>query len=149
MFTAMNSSSKSRTIGYWVTTALVALAMGSGGVMDLARGPEMVAGMAHLGYPTYFLLILGAWKLLAVPALLAPGLPRLKEWAYAGITFDLTGAAASHAFAGDPAANVVTPLVILAVTAASWALRPASRKLVAPVAAPARERAVAGAALTA
>lgn len=120
-----------KTIGYWVTTGLVALAFGLGGLGDLARGPEMVEGMAKLGYPVYFMVILGIWKVLAVPALLAPKLPRLKEWAYAGIAFDLTGAAFSHAASGDPAGKVITPLVILGIAAASWALRPASRKLAA------------------
>ena len=120
-----------KTIGYWVATGVTALGMGMGGLMDLQRGPEMVEGMAKLGYPTYFLLLLGAWKVLSVPALLAPKLPRLKEWAYAGIAFDLTGAAFSHAAAGDAAGKVITPLVILGIAAASWALRPASRKLAA------------------
>lgn len=118
-----------KNIGYWATTALVALAFGLGGIGDLSRGPEMVEGMAKLGYPAYFLLILGAWKVLSVPALLAPKLPRLKEWAYAGIAFDLTGAAFSHAASGDAAGKVITPLVILGIAMASWALRPESRKL--------------------
>lgn len=135
-----------KTIGYWVATGLTALSMGMGGLMDLQRGPEMVAGMAKLGYPAYFLLLLGTWKVLAVPALLAPKLPRLKEWAYAGIAFDLTGAAFSHAAAGDAAGKVITPLVLLAIAAASWALRPDSRKLAAPSdSTPASGRAIAGA----
>lgn len=137
-----------KTIGYWVTTGLVAFSMGAGGLMDLARGPEMVASMAALGYPAYFLLILGTWKVLAVPALLAPKLPRLKEWAYAGIAFDLTGAALSHAAAGDAAGKIITPLVILGLAAASWALRPGARKLVAAES-PASERGPVGAVVTA
>ena len=132
-----------KTIGYWVTTGLIALAFGFGGFADLSRGPEMVEGMTKLGYPVYFMVILGLWKVLAVPALLAPKLPRLKEWAYAGIAFDLTGAAFSHAAAGDAAGKVITPLVILAIAVASWALRPASRKLSAPAeGAPASGRSV-------
>jgi hypothetical protein len=120
---------KTRRIGYWTTTAITALAFLAGGVADVGRGPEVVAGMAHLGYPVYFVVLLGVWKLLAAPALLAPGLPRLKEWAYAGIAFDLTGAAVSHAVVGDGPAKIITPLVLLAVAAASWALRPANRAL--------------------
>ena len=85
--------------------------------------------MAALGYPAYFVTILGARKLLGGLALLAPRLPRLKEWAYAGIAFDLTGAAFSHAAVAHPAAKVIAPLVILGLAAASWALRPASRRL--------------------
>ena len=120
-----------KNIGYWITTALVALAFLSGGVMDASRNADVQAGMSHLGYPLYFALILGVWKFLGGVAILAPGFARLKEWAYAGIAFDLTGAAFSHASSGDGAAKIITPLVILAIAAASWALRPASRKLAA------------------
>ena len=118
-----------RLIGYWLTTALVAFAIGAGGAFDLTRAPQVMEGMTHLGYPAYFALILGAWKVLGGIAIVVPGLPRLKEWAYAGIIFDLTGAAASHAASGDPAGNVITPLVIGVIAAASWWLRPASRRL--------------------
>ena len=118
-----------RAAGYWTTTTLVALAFLTGGAAYLARADEPVRGMAALGYPAYFVTILGAWKLLGGLALLAPRLPRLKEWAYAGIAFDLTGAAFSHAAVAHPAAKVIAPLVILGLAAASWALRPASRRL--------------------
>jgi uncharacterized membrane protein YphA (DoxX/SURF4 family) len=127
---------KTRNIGYWAATGLVAFAFVMGGVADLTRSPDVLAGMAHLGYPAYFAIILGVWKVLGGAALLAPGLPRLKEWAYAGIAFDLTGAAASHAAMGDGAGKVVVPLVLLALAAASWALRPEGRILRAPEAAP-------------
>lgn len=120
---------KMRRIAYWVTTALTAFVFLSGGAADVARPSFVMEGMTHLGYPAYFVLILGAWKVLGGVAVLAPGLPRLKEWAYAGMTFDLTGAAASHAAVGDPAGKVVTPLVILGIVMASWALRPESRRL--------------------
>jgi uncharacterized membrane protein YphA (DoxX/SURF4 family) len=121
---------KFRNIGYWVATGLVALGFAFGGVMDVMGSPEVVAGMAHLGYPAYFATLLGIWKILAVIAILAPGFPRVKEWAYAGMFFDLTGAAVSHAVSGDPVGNVVTPLVLLAIVAASYFLRPDSRRLV-------------------
>lgn len=114
---------------YWTTTGLVAFAFLSGGVMDLARSPAVVAGMQALGYPAYVATILGVWKVLGAAAILAPRLPRLKEWAYAGLVFDLTGAAASHALSGDPAGKVVTPLVLLGLALASWALRPEARRL--------------------
>lgn len=117
---------RSKTIVYWGATALTALAFFTGGLADLTRGPAMVAAMAHLGYPGYFLLILGTWKVLGALAILAPRLPRLKEWAYAGMAFDLTGAALSHASVGDAFAKVLVPLVILGFVAASWALRPAT-----------------------
>lgn len=118
-----------RLIAYWTATALVAFVFLSGGAADVARPAFAADGMTHLGYPLYFMVILGVWKLLGGAAVLAPGLPRLKEWAYAGMVFDLTGAAASHASVGDPAAKVVAPLVIAGIVAASWALRPASRTL--------------------
>ncbi|WP_437949624.1 DoxX family protein [Sorangium sp. So ce296] len=120
---------KARTIGYWISTGLLGLGVASGGVADLAGSPQVLEGMAHLGYPAYFATILGVWKVLGAVALLAPRFPRLKEWAYAGIFFDLTGAAASHAAVGDAAGQVMTPLVLVAVAAASWALRLEGRRL--------------------
>lgn len=116
---------KLKIFAYWGATALTAFAFFAGGVADLARGPALVSAMADLGYPSYFMLILGGWKLLGALAIVVPRLPRLKEWAYAGMAFDLTGAALSHAAVGDPAAKVLVPLVLLAIAAASWALRPA------------------------
>ena len=116
-----------KLIGYWVTTGLLAAASLAAGAAELASAPGAVASTLALGYPAYLVTILGVWKVLSVPALLAPRLPRLKEWAYAGIFFDLTGAAASHAFSGDTPGKIATPLVLLAIAAASWALRPPSR----------------------
>jgi len=100
-----------------------------GGAADAARPSFVLEGMRQLGYPDYFALILGVWKVLGGIAVLLPRSPLLKEWAYAGMFFDLIGASASHAAVGDPAAKVVTPLIILGIVAASWALRPESRKL--------------------
>jgi hypothetical protein len=119
--------SKPKVIGYWVTTGLLAAALLAGGAAELAAAPAVVASTVALGYPAYVLTIVGVWKLVSAPALLAPRLPRLKEWAYAGIFFDFTGAAASHAFSGDPPGKIATPLVLLLIAAASWALRPPSR----------------------
>jgi hypothetical protein len=126
---------KAKTLGYWITTALVAVVFVGGGAADLFGAPNVVATMSHLGYPAYVAAILGVWKLLGAAAILAPRWPRLKEWAYAGMLFDLTGAALSHGFRGDPAPVVLVPLVILGLAAASWALRPPTRVLgrVAPV----------------
>jgi uncharacterized membrane protein YphA (DoxX/SURF4 family) len=118
-----------RTIAYWVTTALTAFVFLSGGAADIVRPDPVLKGMAELGYPAYVCVILGVWKLLGGLAVLAPRFPRLKEWAYAGMLFDLTGASASHVGVGDPMGKVVTPLVILGIVMASWALRPASRTL--------------------
>src|SRR6266545_3829225 len=90
------TSSRGRIVAYWVTTALVAFELGSGGAGDVLRIQPVVEGMAHLGYTAYFCVILGVWKVLGAVAVLAPRFPRLKEWAYAGTVFDLMGAAASH-----------------------------------------------------
>ena len=118
-----------RLIAYWVTTILGPASFVIGGTLFLLHGEQQLATLTHLGYPPYLLDILGVWKLLAVIAVLVPGFPRLKEWAYAGFFFELTGAAASHAFAGDGAGPILAPLGFLALVVASWALRPASRRL--------------------
>lgn len=120
---------KGKQIGYWVTTIIVALVLLAGGVADLLRPHDVVAGMVHLGYPPYFMSILGFWKVLGGIVLVAPRLPRLKEWAYAGAIFDLTGAAASHIASGDGAGDILTPLVFALITMASWVLRPEGRRL--------------------
>jgi len=130
---AANTSSKSRTIVYWIMTALVAFFIGSGGiaqVMQYFASPHAVVPV--LGYPMYFFAILGFWKFFGALTILVPRFPRLKEWAYAGIFFDLTGAAASNAMSGGYGAygfHVIAPLIITGFMLASWALRPSSRKL--------------------
>lgn len=121
-----------RVIAYWVTTVLGPASFVIGGALFLAHAEHQVAVFTQLGYPTYVLSILGAWKVLGVIAVLVPGFPRLKEWAYAGFFFDLTGAAASQAFAGNDPVQILAPLGFLAVVMASWALRPASRRLPSP-----------------
>ena len=120
---------KGRAIGYWVTTSILALEFLMGGLTSLARLPAAVDGMAHLGYPAYFGLLLGAWKVLGAIAIMAPGTPRLKEWAYAGIAFDLTGAVVSILASGDGPIVAIMPLVFIPILIASWALRPSSRTL--------------------
>jgi uncharacterized membrane protein YphA (DoxX/SURF4 family) len=121
--------SRLKVLGYWVTTGLIAAVLLFGGAVDVAHPPSAVAFLAHLGYPAYFAMLIGTWKVLGGLALLAPRLPRLKEWAYAGVFFDLTGAAISHAASGDPPPRVLVPLVMTALAVASWSLRPQSRKL--------------------
>lgn len=125
---------KIRHLSYWIPTALFALAMTMSGLGALTRQAPMVAGYTHLGYPVYFMTILGAAKLLGVAALLAPGLPRLKEWAYAGFTINLASAALSHLAAGDPVGNVVPVVALLGILFTSWHFRPVSRSLVSPAA---------------
>jgi uncharacterized membrane protein YphA (DoxX/SURF4 family) len=122
---------KTKNIAYWTTTILIAFSIGSGGVAQVARVQGTVDGFVHiLGYPLYFVTILGIWKVLGAIAILVPGFPRLKEWAYAGILFDLTGAAASSAAVGVYGAyafHILAPLILAGLTVASWALRPQSR----------------------
>jgi hypothetical protein len=124
---------KGKMIAYWITTILVAFFIGSGGGAQVAQylgNPHGVVPL--LGYPMYFFGILGFWKVLGAIAILVPRYPRLKEWAYAGIFFDLTGAAASCAAVGGYGAygfHVIAPLVLTGLTVASWALRPQSRTI--------------------
>ena len=121
-----------KVIGYWAATAIMAFVMLSGGVVDLLHPAASVAGMAVLGYQPYFMTILGFWKVLGAITIVAPGFPRLKEWAYAGMFFDVTGAAASHLAMADYgvyAFHVVVNVFFAVLVVASWALRPPSRAL--------------------
>jgi uncharacterized membrane protein YphA (DoxX/SURF4 family) len=120
---------KIQAIAYWVTTAIIAFVMLSGGVADLVHQKDTLEGMLHLGYPLYFMRILGFWKVLGGIAILVPGFPRVKEWAYAGIFFDFTGAVASHIATGDGFGQFVWPALFAILAIASWALRPPSRRL--------------------
>src|SRR5262249_42155020 len=124
---SMKATSKSSA--YWLTTGIVVFAMFSGGIAELAHRPETINGMTQLGYPVYFVMILGFWKLLGSLALVSPGFPRVKEWAYAGIFFNMTGAAVSHLVCHDAAWHVIVTLALAGLAVASWALRPASRSL--------------------
>lgn len=121
--------SKQRNWGYWVITILLCLGLSSGGVGQLLHAPWNVQGVIKLGYPQYVLYILGSWKILASIALLVPGFPLIKEWAYAGVFFLLSGALISHLASGDPFGNVVGILFLIAFTIASWYLRPPSRSI--------------------
>jgi hypothetical protein len=124
---------KTRTIAYWIMTILVAFPIGSGGVAQIVQYFGNSHGVVPvLGYPMYFFAILGVWKTLGAIAILVPRFPLLKEWAYAGIFFDLTGAAASCALSGGYGAygfHVIAPLIITGFCLASWALRPPSRTI--------------------
>ena len=123
-------TSRRRMIAYWVTTALVVFELVLGGVWDILRVPQVRVLIEHLGYPSYFLVILGIWKLLGAAALVIPKFPRLKEWAYAGVIFDLTGAVASLFASGLVTVGTTAyPMFMVGVAFASWALRPPSRRL--------------------
>ena len=126
-------TTKAKNIAYWTTTVLVAFFIGGGGVAQIAQFLGKPHGVVPvLGYPMYFFAILGFWKVLGAIAILVPRFPRLKEWAYAGIFFDLTGAAASCAAVGVYgvyAFHILAPLILAGLTVASWALRPESRAI--------------------
>ena len=120
---------RSRKIFYWTSTALVVFGMTLGGIGDVLRVQPIIEGMAKLGYPSYFPIIIGVWKLLGAPVLLAPALPRLKEWAYAVAFFNFSGAVISHLAVGDTPAQIAPSLVFSILTLVSWALRPPTRRL--------------------
>jgi len=120
---------KIRNVAYFATTAQLTVAFLGAGVANLLRLDHVAHDMIRLGYPTYFMTVLGVWKVLGAAVVALPGLPRLKEWAYAGMIFDLTGAAASRAASHDGVTTVLIPLGIALAALVSWRLRPASRTL--------------------
>lgn len=130
---------KAKTILYWTTTSVIALETFAGGVVNLTHGrtgvvsgPFVTQVATSLGYPVYVLAILGIFKIPGAITLVVPGFLRLKEWAYAGIVFELLGAVGSHAACGHWR-DLIAPLSLLCLAIASWALRPPSRILGAPL----------------
>ena len=126
---------RAKTVMYWVATTLIALETLLGGVIDLTHGrtavvsgPSVTQIVTSLGYPVYILTIIGILKIPGAITIVVPGLLRLKEWAYAGIVFELAGAAVSQVACGNWG-SMVAPLSLLCLAMASWALRPASRIL--------------------
>ena len=120
---------KRNKIIYWIATAWLALGMVSTGVVQLLRLKEEVDMFTHLGYPLYLLTILGVWKMLGVVAMFIPKFPLLKEWAYAGFFFAMTGAIFSHLANGDSPKELFGPTLLLILTFVSWHFRPADRKI--------------------
>jgi len=114
---------------YWVATIWLSLGMVSTGIVQLIQMEEEVEKMNFLGYPSYFLLIIGVWKLLGVIAILLPKFKLVKEWAYAGFFFLTTGAIITHLIVGDGAVEFFGPTLLLVLTITSWYFRPADRKL--------------------
>lgn len=121
---------KKNKIIYWIATCFLALGMLAGGVQQLLQIGDYVDIITRLGYPLYLLSILGSWKILGVIAILVPKLPLLKEWAYAGFFFAMSGAATSHIVMGQPFMEAFPSLVLLTVTVTSWYFRPEDRKIV-------------------
>jgi uncharacterized membrane protein YphA (DoxX/SURF4 family) len=109
-------------IAYWIVTILMSAFMLMASIPDVLRMPEAVQIFEHLGYPAYLIPFIGVAKILAVVAILFPGFPRLKEWAYAGLVFDLIGAFYSHTSVGDPPSMWVWSVVALVLVSASYFL---------------------------
>lgn len=122
--------SKRNKIIYWIATGWLALGMLSTGIVQLLKMKEEVDMFTHLGYPLYFLTLLAVWKFLGVVAVLIPKFPLLKEWAYAGFFFAMSGAVFSHIVCGDPAKDFFGPVLLLILTIVSWYFRPSDRKII-------------------
>lgn len=114
---------------YWIATVWLSLGMLSTGIVQLLQLEENIQSMELLGYPMYLLSILGVWKILGVISILIPKFPLLKEWAYAGFFFMMSGAIVSHLAVGDEMVTFFGPTLLLVLTIVSWYFRPASRKL--------------------
>ncbi|GAA2755497.1 DoxX family protein [Actinopolymorpha rutila] len=114
---------------YWSATALVVGECAIGGAMDLLRMPPFYPVMIELGYPSYLATIMGTAKIAAAVVLLAPRLPRLKEWAYAGVMINLVGAIASNVAMHQPSSGLIVPFAFAGLALLSWALRPSDRRL--------------------
>lgn len=121
---------KRNKIIYWITTLWLALGMLSTGIVQLMKIQEEVDNMTHLGYPLYLLTLLGIWKILGVSAVLIPKFTLLKEWAYAGFFFAMSGAVISHIAIDGFTGKVFPPLLLLVLTVLSWYFRPADRKII-------------------
>lgn len=122
--------SKRNKIIYWIATLWLSLGMLSTGIVQLLHVEEEVAFVLAMGYPLYFLTILGIWKILGVIAILIPRFPLFKEWAYAGFFFAMSGAIFSHVASGHPLTDMFGPALLLILTIVSWYFRPAERKLI-------------------
>jgi DoxX-like family len=122
---------KRALIWYWIITVILSFCIFSGGVAQAVQVKEVVQGFKPLGYPAYFISIIGVWKVLGIIAILIPGFKLLKEWAYAGIFFAMSGAVISHIASGDVSVQIVAPFVLAVFTVLSWYLRPTDRKIIA------------------
>ena len=119
---------------YWIATIWLSLGMLSTGIVQLFKlkgdGPGSLDTMIHLGYPPYFVTMLGICKILGVVVLLIPKFPLLKEWAYAGFFFMMSGALFTHVAAGNSLGEMFPSLLLLILIVVSWYFRPSDRKIV-------------------
>lgn len=123
---------KKNKIIYWISTGWLALGMVSTGIVQLIKTQEETDLIEKLGYPVYILTLLGVWKLLGVTAILIPKFPLVKEWAYAGFFFAMSGAIFSHLTIGHGAKELFGPVLLIVLTGVSWYFRPASRIIQGP-----------------
>jgi len=121
---------KRNKIIYWISTIWLSVGMLAGGLQQIFHTKAFVDIFVHLGYPLYFLYILGVWKILGAIAILIPKFSLLKEWAYAGFFFAMSGAVLSHIASGDSMNDIAPSLVLLILTVVSWYFRPADRKII-------------------
>lgn len=121
---------KRNKIIYWIATIWLSLGMLSTGIVQLLKTEDEVNKMTELGYPLYFLTIIGVWKILGVVAILIPKFPLLKEWAYAGFFINMSGAIISHLMSGSEAKEIFGPALLLVLTIISWYFRPVDKKLI-------------------
>lgn len=122
---------KRNKIIYWIATIWLALGMVSTAIVQLLKVKEEVDTITSLGYPEYFLTIIGVWKILGVIAILIPKFTLVKEWAYAGFFFVMSGAMISHTATGGTFIDAAPSLLLLTLTIISWYFRPVNRKLTA------------------
>jgi uncharacterized membrane protein YphA (DoxX/SURF4 family) len=122
---------KKKLIIYWVATVLLAFGMFTSGLEQIFHVKDMVDIVVPLGYPLYFLDIIGVWKILGVIAILIPRFKLVKEWAYAGLFFVMTGALVSHLASGDDSLKgIIGPFMQTIFIILSWYFRPANRKII-------------------
>src|SRR5882724_2595596 len=121
---------KRKLIWYWIITAILSFCIFSGGLAQAVQVKGVVEGFKPLGYPNYFISLIGVWKVLGVIAILIPKFRLLKEWAYAGIFFAMSGAVISHIASDDVSVKIIAPFLLAVFTVLSWYLRPADRKII-------------------
>jgi hypothetical protein len=121
---------KRKLIWYWIITVILSFCIFSGGLAQALQVKGVVQGFKPLGYPTYFISLIGIWKMLGIIAILIPNFKLLKEWAYAGIFFTMSGAVISHIASNDVSAQLIAPVILAIFTILSWYLRPANRKII-------------------
>jgi len=121
---------KRKALWYWIITIILSFCIFSGGLAQAMQVKGVLEGFKPLGYPIYFISLIGVWKMLGIIAILIPGFKLLKEWAYAGIFFVMSGAVISHIASSDVSVQIIAPFVLAIFTVLSWYLRPADRKII-------------------